>query len=377
MKTNERTRQVPSEVVEPCVKKTPIEKVGQGSTLQSRERGVCGLACVADQRDVNFVGGAVSSTAVRVSPVWRDPEAILELIRSAGPFWPLANYAASDAEMAALGRQGGAFTPPWFRQDFARQGEVLVPGAEAILENPHFAEAAARLGGGANSVVRPQAVYVNLMGPTPFSFPPHLDVPAFRGFTRSTQPIWLLKIMKTSGLFEGWRTKIATAVSWFYGGPGGDFLYWPDGPEGSMSVERAPYENVAVLADNEATFHGVTALGGEDATIPSGLNRQSRLVRGSGGWEVLREDQTVAASFSDEEVRVTVSWKADVFESEDDAMLHDRGDEVLTLDRVVEILAQDLAARGASQRLPLDPLSDQEWISILAAEYRDPAPAMP
>ena len=38
----------------------------------------------------------MAATAVRISPAWDDPSGIVDLIRGAGPFWPLANYAASD-----------------------------------------------------------------------------------------------------------------------------------------------------------------------------------------------------------------------------------------------------------------------------------------
>jgi hypothetical protein len=309
--------------------------------------------------------------------VWDEPAEVIELIRGAGPFWPLANYAASDAEMAALGRERVSFTPPWFRQDFAREAEVLVPGAEVILANERFADGARQLGGGPDAVVRPQAVYVNIMGPTPFAFPPHLDIPAFRGFTRATQPVWLLKTMKTSGLFEAWRTRIATAVSWFYTGPGGDFRYWPDGPEGPMAVERSPYGNVSVLADNEFTFHGVAALGGPGATMPEGLTRESRLVRSPSGWDVHDADGTTQAHFGDDEVRMTVSWKADVFTSTEEAELHDRGEDALTLDTVVALFQKDLAARGIDAPEPSDPLADQAWIGTLASTYQDPTPQVP
>ncbi len=319
----------------------------------------------------------MESTAVRMSPVWDDPAGVVSLIRGAGPFWPLANYAASDAEMAALGSERVSFTPPWFRQDFARASEVLVPGAEAMLANERFVHGAQQLGGGADAVVRPQAVYVNIMGPTPFAFPPHLDIPAFRGFTRATQPVWLLKTMKTSGLFEAWRTKIATAVSWFYTGPGGDFHYWPDGPDGPMAVERSPYDNVSVLADNEVTFHGVAALGDPGATMPDGLTRESRLVRGESGWDVHGGDGTVQAHFTDDEVRITVSWKADVFVNAEDAARHDQGDDSLTLDTVVALFQKDLTARGVEVDVPSDPLADQAWIGALAATYQDPAPHLP
>jgi hypothetical protein len=332
-------------------------------------------ACIGCRFRVVTVGG-VGGTAIRLSPVWDDPSAVVDLIRSAGPFWPLANYAASDAEMSALGRERVSFTPPWFRQDFARESQVLVPGAEAVLANARFAQGAGQLAG-TDAVVRPQAVYVNIMAPTPFSFPPHLDIPAFRGFTRATQPVWLLKTMKTSGLFEEWRTKIATAVSWFYVGVGGDFHYWPDGADGSMAVERSPYGNVGVLADNEVTFHGVSALGDPGATMPAGLTRESRLVRGESGWAVHDADGLAQAHFSDDEVRFTVSWKADIFTNAEEAELHDSGESSLSLDTVVDLFQRDLAARGTAVHKPSDPLTDQGWIATLASTYQDPAPRMP
>jgi hypothetical protein len=316
----------------------------------------------------------VSVTALRITSAWENPEEVVDLIRSAGPFWPLANYAASDAEMAALGSQRTAFTPPWFRQDFARQGEILVPGAESMLANQRFITAAQDLCGGEESVIRPQAVYVNIMGPTPFSFPPHLDIPAFRGFTRETQPVWLLKMMKTSGLFERWRTRIATCVSWFYDGPGGDFLYWPDGPSGPMALEAAPFRNVGVIADNEATFHGVAALGPPGSTMVEGLTRDSRLLRTEAGWDVTDGDGGVQASLADSDVRLTVSWKADLFTNADEATLHDRGDDTLSLETVVDLFHDDLTRRGISIQRPREPLADQPWISALAGTYQDPAP---
>lgn len=318
----------------------------------------------------------MEETAVRLSPAWDDPEAVVAAVRSAGPFWPLASYAASDAEMAALGRERGTFTPPWFRQDFAREGTSLVPGAEMILANSRFVDGARQLAGGDEAVVRPQAVYVNIMGPTPFAFPPHLDIPAFRGFTRATQPVWLLKTMKTSGLFEEWRTKIVTAVSWFYAGPGGDFHYWPSGPEGPAVVESAPFDNVGVLSDNEATFHGVSSLGKPDARMPEGLTRESRLVRDQRGWCVLDGAGAEQVHFSDADVRITVSWKADVFANADEVATHDDGHDPLTLDAVVDLLASDLAARGIRVTEPNDPLGDQEWIATLASTYQDPAPRL-
>lgn len=314
-------------------------------------------------------------SATRISPAFDDPDAVVGLIRSAGPFWPLINYAANDAELAALGSQPPAFVPPWFRQDFALLGETLVDGAEMILGNERFVEAA-RAVYGADSVVRPTSVYVNIMGPTPFPFGAHLDVPAFRGITRAEHPIWLLKTMKSSGLFEQWRTRIATAVSWFYDGVGGDFHYWPDGADGPARVESSPFGNVSVVADNESTFHGVAPLGAPGSTMVSGLTRDSRLVRGRRCWEARGADGHVITELGDDIVRITVSWKADVFADADEARRVDSGDGRLDLRTVIAVFQDDLARRGIDLEPVGDPLADREWIACLAATYPEGAPRL-
>ena len=315
----------------------------------------------------------MTSTATRLSPAFDDVEAVLTLIRSAGPFWPLSNYAGNDAEMAALGSRAPTFSPPWFRQDFVREGEIVVPGAELILDNPRFRDAAREVYGD-DCTVRPSHVYVNIMGPTPFPFSPHLDVPAFRGFTRADQPIWLLKIMANSGLFERWRTRIATAVSWFYDGQGGDFHYWPEGADGPSRVESPPFRNVSIVADNEATFHGVAPLGGPDAVMTRGVDTHSRLVRGDGQWDIVDGTGALIDHLRDEDARITVSWKADVGDTDSDAI--DATDR-LDLSRVVQIFHEDLRARGIDTPLPVDPVHDEQWVALIAATYPEHPPAMP
>jgi hypothetical protein len=316
-----------------------------------------------------------TTTATRISPAFDDIDAVLSVVRSAGPFWPLTNYAGNDAEMAALGSRPPTFVPPWFRQDFGAAGKPLVDGAELIIDNGRFVEAAQAVYG-ADCIVRPSNAYVNIMGPTPFPFTPHLDVPAFRGFTRADQPIWLLKLMKNSDLFERWRIKIATAVSWIYNGEGGDFYYWPNGAEGQQMVESSPFDNVSIVADNESTFHGVAPVGPADATMPEGINSHSRLVRGDGGWDAVDTDGNVIASFSDDEVRITVSWKADIFTDADEARLADSGDDALDTDTVISIFQTDLEARGVAIELPVDPIHNEEWVALLAATYPEHPPRL-
>lgn len=318
--------------------------------------------------------GAVS--AVEVDAAFDDPAGVLACIRRAGPFWPLANYAQNDAEMATLSTEAKTFTPPWFRQDFVRGGEALVDGAATILDNARFRDAARRIGG-PDSVVVPNSVYVNIMGPTPFAFPPHLDVPAFRGITRLEYPIWLLKVMMSSGLFEPWRIRIATAVSWFYDGPGGDFRYWPTGADGPSAIVHSPFWNVAVVADNERTFHGVAPVGPPDATLPEGIASDCRLVRGDGLWEILDGAAARIGTITDAEARVTISWKADLYDDAEDHARAVAGVDALTLDAVIERFCEDLAERGVAFRRPSEPLEDPEWTAVLASTYPEIAPAMP
>jgi len=314
-----------------------------------------------------------TTTAVRVRPAFEDPAAVRALVEGAGPFWPLAGYGASETERRALARgTGAAFVPPWFRQDMALHGRAVVPGAELVLDNPRFVAAAHEVYG-PDTLVRPTTVYVNLMGPTPFPFVPHLDVPAFRGVTRVDHPLWLLQHMQASGLFEPWRIRIATAVSWFWAGPGGAFHYWPDGPEARHEVEEPPFDNVAVVADNEATFHGVAPVGADTDDMPRGLTVDARLHRDADGWVVLDHGE-VAARYPLGGMRITISWKADVFADDRAAAAVDEHLDDLDLGRVVDAFLADLRAGGLEVGAPDDPLHDEAWIAAISGAYRSGTP---
>lgn len=314
--------------------------------------------------------------ALRVQPAFDDPDAVVALIRGAGPYWPLARYARSTEERTASGGGdgGGSFVPPWFRQDVALLGEPRVEGAEVILHNPAFVDAAHRVFAG-DGIVRPTTVYVNLMTPCTYPFIAHVDVPAFRGITRAQYPVWLLHQMKASGLFEPWRIRLATAVSWFFDGPGGAFHYWPDGPEQSAVVIEPPYENAAVVADNEITYHGVGPLAPAGAVELTDLSVDAELRRrpDDAGWDVL-DGVAVRADYDDADVRITVSWKAEVFRDEEEQRIVDEHLDDLTLDQVTGTFADDLARRSIPATIPDEPLDDAAWVRALASTYTERAP---
>jgi hypothetical protein len=243
-----------------------------------------------------------------------------------------------------------------------------------LLHNPAFIEAAHQVFD-QDRIVRPTTVYVNLMTPCTYPFIAHVDVPAFRGVTRDRHPVWLLHQMKVSGLFEPWRIRLATAVSWFFDGPGGAFHYWPEGPEGAGVVIEPPFENVAVVADNERVYHGVGPLvpPGRAELTDLSIDAELRRRPDDGGWDVI-DGGRHRAGYDDADVRVTVSWKAEVFRDEEEQQIVDGHLDDLTIDRVVAAFSDDLAARGVAVGPSEDPLHDPTWIGALAAAYAERPP---
>jgi hypothetical protein len=106
------------------------------------------------------------------------------------------------------------------------------------------------------------------------------------------------------------------------------------------------------------------------------INSHSRLVRGDGGWDAVDADGATIMSFSDDEVRITVSWKADIYLNAEEARLADSGEDALDIDQVIAIFQADLEARGIAIDLPADPIHDEEWVALIAATYPEHPPRM-
>jgi hypothetical protein len=169
--------------------------------------------------------------------------------------------------------------------------------------------------------------------------------------------------MGSSGLFEAWRVIQAAVVSWFYEATGGNFDYWPEGPDGPMRSEQPPFGNVALVADNDRMYHRIGAIGDPHAELP----RMSALAHiqpdGDGRWSIL-ENGEVRATYSSHAIRLSVVWKAAVqgrASNTDD----------LTLDRIMEIFTADLRHRSVDFQMPSDPLADAAWILLLQQIYPD------
>lgn len=248
--------------------------------------------------------------------------------------------AAAAAEVAPpwlqLDERGRPVLPGIFRTTWA-DGDEWVEEADAIASHPTLVEAAKQVFDA--EIVRPYFVYSNISTPMGQS-QKHTDITAFRGIDRHTTPTWLITAMHSSGLFRRWHIKIATGVAWFYDGPGGEFSYWPEGSDGEEVCFEAA-RNSCIVGDNDFMHHRVEKTGhGEprfsfDATISYDPE---------GRWVV--DDDGVISDFDRDEVRVSLSWKAQVFTDAEEARVYDEHEDDLDMNMVSEIFRVSLAAEG-------------------------------
>lgn len=301
------------------------------------------MTSIADRRSA----GACLAP-VPIAPVVDDPDAIRAMARANGPYFMPARYlvrssaaaAASDDEAAADKVPAGLIGPT-FRGDWAFGGEVLVDGAAPLLHHDGFLAAAAEMCG--SDVIEPEQVFVNLTGPSggqPFS---HVDIPEFVGVDRTNAPGWLLQAMGSSRLFEDARITIITAVAWFHSGERGYFRYWPAGRDAD-SVRHEDMWNTAVVGDNDFMHHKVERTGSRDQTPPAGMTIDTHLDHDGDRWCIV-DDGVTLATYGDDDIRLSLSWKAKVYDSAEARAAAQAGDARLTLDVVAERFA-DALARG-------------------------------
>ena len=298
---------------------------------------------------------------VRLERAFDDPEGVLELFRRGAPYKTIAAVQRQPDERPCSA---------WFRNFWALGGKVVFEGAEPFFHNPNFIEAARR--SFRAEVVRPWAMMTNLNLPADGA-PPHLDLPFFRGVHQREVPGWMLTPMGYSGLFHEWAIPVASAITWFYEGEGGEFEYWPDGLDAPSRIVAPPYTNTSVIADNEYMYHRVGATGSPDEYW--GLDSMPYHARlgldASGDWEV-REGDRLVASLPYRKVRLSVLWKAFCFETQAMADSYDDHSHDLTPEMVTAIFCEDLSRRGLPFSRPTDPFNDPDWRRLLFDVYGAP-----
>ena len=255
----------------------------------------------------------------------------------------------------------------YFREEYAYGQQALIDGIEPYLNHEGFTEAARRVHG--RPVIEPASVFANLMVPGQ-ELALHTDVPEFRGCNRKTCPQWLLVAMHHSGLFSEWRMPIATGVAWFHDCKGGEFAFYPNGPDAPAVAHEVTF-NTAILLDADSVFHGVDRVFDpveQMAPLKPGMRLD---FAGDGAWVVHDGDREVTR-YAWEELRFSVSWKAYCFTDahEQRAWRHHAAD--LTLDFVVDRLVGDMRERGRIEgEVPANPdlalLIIDEYIRFPAA----------
>jgi hypothetical protein len=258
----------------------------------------------------------------------------------------------------------------YFRETYAYGEEVAAPGIESFMTHEALLDAARRLHG--RDVIEPAIGYANVLLPGQ-ELAVHTDVPEFRGANRKIVPEWLLVVAHHSGLFESWRMPIATGVSYFGGGAGGELAYYPHGAAGEAAT-YSPSHNTAVVLDTDSVFHGVDRVLGDErdlARIRPGMRLHHD---GDRRWSV-RDGEDVISAYDEDEVRLSISWKAYCFTDEAERAAWRSNADDLSLDVILDTLVADLRNRGRlGSDDPRPP--DAELGRLLIDEYvRFPAPA--
>jgi hypothetical protein len=301
--------------------------------------------------------------AIRIEKVFDDPLTVRALVERRGPYRAMASYLPLSA---TRGDREATDTLPWFRGTWAANGRPLVDGAELILENPRFLEAASQLFNGVEVI--PNTIAVNVNAPMPAGSV-HVDIPSFRGATRDRYSIQLLQAMASSGLFEPWYFVEAGAVVWFYEGEGGQYDYWPDGLSGPMRSERQPVTNRALVADNDRMYHRIGRVGEPDANVPA-ISPSAQIAHVPGtGW-VINDDGRQVRRYPDEEIRISILWKGRV--RPPNAAESSEQDAPLTPEHILQIFLSDLVLRGVSNPTSDSPLFDQAWLDIVHSTCYSP-----
>lgn len=295
-----------------------------------------------------------------IDPAFDNPAGIIDLIRAGSPYKTLA----------AVHKNKGDTSAGWFRNFWALGGKVIFDGAEPYFNNPRFIETAKK--SFQAEIIRPVAMMTNLNLPAPGA-PYHLDLPFFRGAQNREVPSWMLAPMGYSGLFHEWAIPVASAITWFYDGEGGEFEYWPNGLDHPSLTESPPYSNRCVLADNEYMYHRVGAIGpegqqqeyeniGYDALLE--LDKDDR-------WRVQENGKTIA-DFDFGQVRISILWKAYCFKNEAMAASYDDHSHDLTPEIVADMFCENLRRRGVAFKEPGPFESDLEWKKTITTIYSAP-----
>lgn len=301
---------------------------------------------------------------VLLTDVIDDVGEVVSLFESQAPYTPLGGWYNPGADPHARTR------PMWFQNDWVH-ADFAAEGSELFLHHPAYLSAAKAFYDA--EIVDPHSIYVNLMVAIDAGGPAHTDNPRFHGRSRVNTPMWVLRMMLWSGLFEEFEIAQATAIYWLNDVEGGGLYYWPEGPAVAPQHHVGAMANTALLGDNHGMFHQVGPVGpftdGTPLVTPSA--ELAPVGDGSPDWAVVDHGEVRHRAPLDQ-YRASVLWKADVYTSaaERDRRMADP----LSMADVADRFDADLADRGVGVRFDLERLEDPALRAELSAIYPEARP---
>ncbi|WP_419918099.1 hypothetical protein [Candidatus Poriferisocius sp.] len=306
----------------------------------------------------------VADPPILLTDVLSDVGAAVELLAQQAPYAPLGGWYNPGADPQARTR------PLWFRGDWVNETYAM-PGSDLFLHHQAYIECSKEFYGA--EIVEPHSVYVNQMMAMGEAGPAHTDNPRFAGRDRTNTPMWLLRAMLWSGLFDDMSLPQATAIWWLNDVEGGGFRYWPNGPDEPPEEHVEGMANSALLGDNHGMFHQVNAVGPFEFGTPrvTPMARLAPMSNPEGKWIVTDHDQEIYRSqLSD--IRVSVLWKADVYL--DAEHRHRLDSNPLSLADIANRFDADLAERDVDITFDTCRINDPDHIAEITGHYPEARP---
>ncbi len=305
-----------------------------------------------------------SNPPILLRDVFEDTSEVVRLLERNAPYTPLGGWYRPDAELDQ------ATSPMWFQNDWVH-ADLRIEGSELFLFHERVTQAARDFYDA--KVIVPHSVYVNLMAALERCGPAHTDNPRFQGRDRSNTPMWLLRTMLWSGLFDRYAISQATSIWWMNDVEGGGLTYWADGPDAPPHEHIGDMANTALVGDNHGMFHQVGPVGPFDqgTRLVTPRAELAPVADSDGEWAVTDRGEVRYQAPLDQ-YRVSVLWKADVYRDEAE-QLQQLAD-VLSLAEVANVFDRDLAERGADFRFDLDRVEDPGLIADVTAVYPEAVP---
>jgi hypothetical protein len=170
---------------------------------------------------------------------------------------------------------------------------------------------------------------------------------------------------------------MAQVITWFSLDSGSGFTYWPEGPLQAPGRVLPPIYNRGVVVQNEMMVHRGEANGPLDQQIPAGLGFDTVFTGDADDRDhwLLKNGDEVIARHHTQQLRFLVHWSAEVFSDFDELKKNMEGSDDLTVEKAIDMMVDDLKARGIKLDVPSEPLHDPAFISTLNAAYDLGGPA--